>query len=74
MRPVAVVKSDPPETKEVLADAIVKLSSAARDLQNSSGLNQKAIILLLQNATGLRQGDIKKVLDALPELRRMYCR
>lgn len=70
---VKVKKSDPPESKEILAEAIVNIGSAFKKLQ-ASGLNKKAIIILIQAETKLPQRDIKLVLDALPQLERWYCR
>lgn len=70
---VKVKKSDPPESKEILAEAIVNIGAAARKLE-ASGLNKKAIVILLQAQTKLPQRDITLVLDSLPQLERWYCR
>ena len=70
---IKVVKSDPPQTTEILAEAIVRIGDAAEKL-NKSGINRKAIEVLLHDATGLARRDIKVVLDALPRLRGWYCR
>lgn len=70
---VKVKKSDPPESKEILAEAIVNIGSAAKKLA-ASGVNKKAIIILLQAQTKLPQRDIKLVLDSLPQLELWYCR
>jgi len=70
---VKVVKSDPPESKEILAEAIVNIGNAAKKLL-ASGINKRAIIILIQAETKLSQRDIKLVLDALPQLERWYCR
>lgn len=70
---VKVVKSDPPETKEILAEAIVRLGESVKKL-DESGLNKKAILLLLQDATRLPKRDIRAVLDAIPRLKGWYCR
>jgi uncharacterized protein with von Willebrand factor type A (vWA) domain len=70
---VRVVKSDPPETKEILAEAITRIGNSVAVL-NSNGLNKRAIVLLLQDATGLKRSDITLILDALPKLRGWYCR
>ena len=70
---VRVVKSDPPETKEILAEAITRVGTAVAFL-NSNGLNKKAIVLLLHDATGVGKRDIQTILDALPKLRGWYCR
>lgn len=73
MTTVKVVKSDPPETREILAEAIVRLGDAVKQLDNS-GLNRRAIVLLLQDATKLSKRDIETVLNAIPRLRGWYCR
>lgn len=70
---VKVKKSEPPETKEILAEAIISLGKAANKLQ-ASGINKKAVIILLQAHTKLPQRDIKLILDSLPQLERWYCR
>lgn len=68
-----IVKSDPPESKEMLASAIVKISEGFTALQ-SSGLNHDAIIVLLHDQTRLPKRDIKLVLNGLRKLRAWYCR
>ena len=70
---IKVAKSDPPETKEILAEAITRISDGFAALQKS-GLNKKAIIILIQAETRLAQRDIRAVLDALPRLKGWYCR
>ena len=70
---VKIKKSDPPESKEILAEAIVNIGKASAKLL-SSGINKKAIIILLQAHTKMSQKDIRTVLDALPQLERWYCR
>ena len=72
-RRVHVVKSDPPESTEILAEAIVRIGEAAARL-NASGLNRKAIVLMLHDATKVGKKDIETVLDALPRLRGWYCK
>jgi hypothetical protein len=72
-RRVQVVKSDPPESKEILTEAIVRVGDAVHKL-NASGLNRKAIVLLLNDATKVNRADIIKILDALPKLRGWYCK
>ncbi len=73
MTSVRVVKSDPPESKEILAEAIVRLGDSVRKL-DESGLNHKAIVLLLQDATKLPKRDIELVLSSIPRLKAWYCR
>jgi len=68
-----VVQSDPPVEKEVLAEAIVNISKGMTGLLKS-GLNKRAITLLIQDHTGLNRGAITAVLDALPQLEKMYCK
>lgn len=71
---VRVIKSETnPETTEILAEAIVRIGKGLADLQKS-GLNQKAIVLLLHDATKVGKPDIRKILDALPRLAGWYCR
>lgn len=73
MAQVHVVKSDPPETKEILAEAIVRVGTAVNFL-NSNGLNRKAVVLLLHDATKVPKKEIIAILDALPRLKGWYCR
>lgn len=72
---VKVKKSDPPntETKEILAEAIVRLGAAVTKL-NKSGLNKRAIVCLLHDATKLPKKEITLIIDAIPQLERWYCR
>ena len=70
---VRVKKSDPPESTEILADSIVRISIAL-DLLVESGLNHKAIVILIQAATKLSKRDIEAVLDAQKRLAGWYCR
>lgn len=70
---VKVKKSDPPESTEILAEAIVRIGESFDKLQKS-GINRKAIIILIQAETKLPRRDITTVLDALPRLRGWYCR
>lgn len=70
---VHVTKSDPPESTEILAEAIVRIGEAHEKLQ-ASGLNDKAIVLLRHDATKVPKRDIKLILGALPRLRGWYCR
>lgn len=70
---VRVKKSDPPESTEILADSIVRISIAL-DLLAASGLNHKAIVILIQAATKLSKRDIEAVLDAQKRLAGWYCK
>ncbi len=70
---VKVLKSDPPESKEILAEAIVRLGESFKKLE-ANGMNRRAIILLLHDATKVPRRDIDLVLQAIPRLRSWYCR
>ncbi len=70
---VRVKKSEPPESTELLADSIVRISRALDKLY-ASGVNRKAIVILIQAATKLSRRDIEAVLDAQKRLAGWYCR
>lgn len=70
---VKVKKSDPPESTEILAEAITRISAGLTKLQDS-GLNQEAIIVLIQHKTKLPKRDIQNVLWAQRQLAAWYCR
>lgn len=73
MTNIHVVKSDPPESTEILAEAIVRIGGAMKKL-GDSGLNHKAIVVLIQDATKLPKRDIELVIDAQKRLAGWYCR
>lgn len=58
--------------REVLAQSIVKISEAATALRKS-GLNRKAVIVLVAHSSGVPQREIKAVLDSLETLKQDYC-
>lgn len=66
-------QAEKPVSTEILAEAIARIGQAFADLQKS-GLNKRAIVVLIQAETKLSQRDITTVLDALPRLRGWYCR
>lgn len=73
-RNVRVLKNDEkPETPEVLADAIIKISKGFQEL-TSQGLSKQGIVVLLQGMPGVNvgKGDIMIVLDNLPKLASYY--
>ena len=70
---IRVKKSDPPESTEILADSIVRISEALTKLE-ASGVNHKAIVILIQAATKLSRRDIEAVLDVQKRLAGWYCR
>lgn len=70
-----VIKSDPPETTEILAASVIKISEAMDRLLNApEGLKQEAIVLLIHDMTKVGKPDIRLVLKALPQLRGYWCR
>ena len=73
MKRVKVKKSDPPESTIILADAIIRISSALTALYKS-GLNKSAIVILIQAKTKLPKRDINAVLNAQKQLASWYCR
>lgn len=70
---VKVKKSDPPESTEILAAAIVHISEGMEKL-TASGLNEDAIVTLIQHKTKLSRRNIEVVLDAQKRLAGWYCR
>lgn len=56
---------------EILASAIIEISQATKVLKQSR-LNDRAIIVLLKDATGLPGSKIKQVLDGIVELEKIY--
>lgn len=70
---IKIAKSNPPESKEILAEAITRISESFTRL-SASGLNRDAIIVLLHDHTKISKRDIKLILDSLTRLRGWYCR
>jgi hypothetical protein len=56
---------------ERIATAIRQIGDLGKRL-NAAGLNRKAVILLIHDATNVPKRDIKLILDALPNLPRWY--
>lgn len=61
------------EPFSVVADSILKLADSIVAL-NNSGLAQRAIVLLLHDATGVNKKEIVKILEAAPLLSERYIR
>lgn len=61
-----------PVEKEVLAEAIVRMSEGVNAL-SKSGINKKGIILLVHDHTKLPKREIESVIDSLAELKSLYC-
>ena len=64
-------EGDAPIPQPVLAQAIVDISAAAKKLA-ASGLNRRAIVLLVAHTSGTSQTAVKAVLDSLESLTRDY--
>ena len=64
---------DKPESKEILAEAVVRISKALTALKEG-GLNDEAIIVLVKDQTKLSKRAIRDVFWALRRLRGWYCR
>lgn len=62
-----------PIERVVLAAAIRDIGEAARRLK-SSGLNRKAVVLLLADSSKCSRSAVNAVLDAMEQLERDYCR
>ena len=72
-RRAVVVEQDKenPVPKKILAQAIVDISAAVKRLA-ASGLNRKAIVVLLSHDSGQPQYVIENVLSSLEQLSRDY--
>jgi len=57
---------------KVLANSIVSISDSAEKLLKS-GLNRRAITVLIKDSSGVTLSDITKVLDAMKDLKKNYC-
>jgi len=72
---IKIVKDEfNPESTELLAKSIIQVSEASKSLLGS-GLNQRALIVLLLDMIGagkITKSQIKLVLDNLPRLRAWY--
>jgi hypothetical protein len=56
---------------EVLADSIVAVSAAIKQLRQSR-LSEKTFLLLLSHSSGICQRDVQRVLDAAEALETQY--
>lgn len=70
---VVVVQPEHPVKREILAEAIIRISDSIRKLCDG-GINRKAVTVLLKHSTGLTMGQIENVLDSIIDLKAMYCR
>lgn len=58
---------------EIIAQAIVKISEGFEKIRNS-GLKQRALCILLRDASGVSLEQITAVLRGLEDLKRLYVR
>jgi len=65
------VKEENPEPFEIIAQSVIDLSEAFKKIE-AGPLKRRTVVLLLQDATGLPQRDINKILDAAPKLKDWY--
>lgn len=71
---IKVIKNaEKPESREVLAESIIRISTSLEALRQS-GLNERAIIALVHDECKLSKGDIKTVIESLAKLKGWYCR
>lgn len=74
MTKIKIVKNEEhPEPTEILAEAVIRIGENFEKLQKS-GLNKRAIIVLVHDYTKISKRDIETVLDCLPKLKGWYCR
>ena len=74
MAKVKIAQSpDAPVEKEVLAEAIVSISSSMSKLL-ASGMNRRAVVTLIAYDTGVSRTHIDAVLNSLESLKHNYCR
>lgn len=62
-------EENPPFT--IMESSIIKIANAFEEIEKSQ-LQQRVIILLLEDMTGLSQKTIKTILDAAPLLKSKY--
>lgn len=67
-----------PETKEVIADALIRIADAFTAMSQQGGITQDGIVALLMNMNGVRgkigKAEIHLILDNLPRLKSYYVR
>ena len=65
--------AEKPESTEILAEAIIRISQAFEKLK-ASGLNENASVALIYDSVNVSKRDIRLVLDSLRKLKGWYCR
>lgn len=71
--PKVTIKKDEknPEPMEIIAGAIIQVSRGFKKI-NEGPLNQRVVVLLIKDITGLSIADIERVLNAAASLERKY--
>ena len=71
----ATVQQDPEEIiqRPVLAKAIVEIAVGFQKIL-ASGLNERAIVCLVHESSGVGKPDIRAVLKGLTQLKQDFCR
>ena len=74
MAKIKVIKNEEnPEPTEVLAEAVIRISENLQKLEKS-GLNKRAIVVLVHDYTKVAKRDIELILESLAVLKGWYCR
>jgi hypothetical protein len=71
-KPVIKQKPEEPIAPEIIAQAIIDISTNAQKAL-SAGLSKEAIVTLIHAQGGVGKPDIRRVLDNLASLRRDWC-
>ncbi len=58
---------------EILAESITRISDGIARL-NKNGINRKGVLVLLSHSCQMPQSRVAKVLDALEDLKKDYCK
>ena len=58
---------------EILASSIVAIAAGMKKIREGK-LNNRALVLLIHDASGVGKPDIRNVLDTLESLETLYCR
>ena len=69
---IAPTKAFPKAEAEQIRRNILAVGDAAKKLLNS-GLNRRAIKVLIHDATNVPMGDVERVLVAARDLPKLYC-
>jgi len=65
------INEENPEPEELIASSIIQLAEGVEKL-NKSRLNQRAILVLLKDMTGISMNQIDRILKAVGQLKTHY--